>query len=1420
MAAFPSSSAPPSTPRKRDGTVDAIVRDLNAEYYLGIQIPDHTLTPARRRQLAQENEEYGRSDRICKGIHILYCQRNGKLDQALQSFRLEASGMIKNWRSSGYEAPRPTPRTAKAGTPDQPHELRKLLLEIIDGLKTQPTLARPFLRSNSGPSTAPERKLSPLAESPASPTGSKRPSYEGEGNDQMSKRARSRQPAAPASTYHAQTSNAFDQVPSRRRGAQEPAMWESRVSPIPINFGRTPSRPRESREPGFTTPRRDTYETSPYDLDGVASSHSSAKSSNDSLPGSIFSQGNDLLPLTQDTIESPSQKGKPFSTSPVAEVAHSDDSFYSFPLSSGERRALSRSFSRIDMEQRSPEASVVGHYEPQTYPSSPDISITSLDFSSVLDDTPLSDHEPQSTATLQNSQLSPIEQRLQNIWPVFPRWLHDAPLAIAWELTRICLHCKVDLEDSSLKYDPAWAKQGMVGIWKSLHRLDVFRGKSFPEKPAPDVFAAALANFGSKGNAVLMSAVLDFNPANTGPLFLVQMKPLQFDQSCRLTRRFGADRFLEILIPSPTNQSAPEIVRNPGGAEKVVEWLTRQQHSLAGRQWQAFYTKDAGYRKPIKEYRLKLDEKPIIKDRVHFFAETGHNFRPVLIKTRKVIPADEPVNQRSDFKVGQMLDWLLQIENNDSQPHLKLFSRIQLGLSKTYSIMIFEPNQIRHHDEDILSPIGKVMNDGIGRMSRSVARKVRDFLGLSDIPSAIQARIGSAKGMWLMDVSDQGDADWIETYPSQRKWICDYLDPFQRTLEVRSVASELRSAGLNLQFLPVLEDRAKDKSMMRQAIATRLTNDLRRQFDGQKAAFKRPLQFRQWIIENFGTRSERVTHSHVRFLAGLPDSKQEILMFLLNSGFDPKKQKFLQDLAWDLQMQKCEILKTKLNIKVGRSAYIYMVIDFWGVLEENEVHVGFSNKFRDEVDDSSYTLLADCDILVARSPAHFVSDVQKVRAVFKAELHALKDVIVFSAKGNIPLADKLSGGDYDGDMAWVCWDPEIVEGFVNAEPPAEPDLSKYITKDKTTFAELARTSDLSGSQAQEKATYDMIAKSFLFAMQLNFLGICTNYKEHLCYFNNSVSNHAAVILSSLVGNLVDQSKQGIIFSQKTWDRLRKEQFHGMMNPPEPAYKLSVWSDSTKEPEHIIDFLKFSVAKPAIDRELAAFYKAMSADQKKTIDDDEDAAHHWDPDLVVYYEDLKKMANESRTTKAILDSLLSQIGALELEWKKAMVKVQQSTQSRAKKEPDTTYPVKVSQIYEKWCAIRPPEAVSGRSGKQVDSKTVRLLEEPFLPDTETSRWALVKASTAFKTYYKTTPKFVWMMAGRQLAEIKSKMVSGREGWGGAGGVGVTVAPLMYAGLTPDSRFVKQWVARMDGDGDSGYLREGEAYEGDSDGEERG
>lgn len=670
------------------------------------------------------------------------------------------------------------------------------------------------------------------------------------------------------------------------------------------------------------------------------------------------------------------------------------------------------------------------------------------------------------------------------------------------------------------------------------------------------------------------------------------------------------------------------------------------------------------------------------------------------------------------------------------------------------------------------------MNDGVARMSPAVARRIRACLGLTTTPSAVQGRLGGAKGMWIVDVSENSDKIWIETYPSQRKWELDWSRAHEehRTLEIKNVASIPKSASFNLQFLPVLEDRALNKTEMRETIGKLLQDNIQDELEGQKRALQSPMQFRQWTHENGSYKNDRLIHGHIPYLGGMPQEDEEVMNCMLDAGFDPKSNALLNEIAYAMQKRKCETLMKKLNIRVGRSAYLYMVVDFEGVLEENEVHIGFSTAF-DADENWSKTMVQGTDVLVARSPAHFTSDIQKVKAVFKPELSDLTDVIIFSSKGNVPLADKLSGGDYDGDLAWICWDSRIVNNFENAEVQDPTDLSQYMTKDKETFTNiLSRHPNALGKASLRKTVSEMILKSFKFNLSKSMLGICTNYKERLCYKRNNVCDETAKMLSTLLGQLVDQAKQGIQFTAEDFQQLKRD-FNLPIHVDDPYYKKEHWV-LRDIPLHIIDYLKFKVAQPTIANELKAFHTALN--QKGST--------HWDQDLSLFYKDYVGQAEPQNDSMGhLLDHLRDDIQAVATQW--------DSLSSGS-----IGFPERVTRTYELWQDIQPhKEIVGGYPTNEV--KVGRLVIGG-----EISHWALLKASMAFWMFcnsnnsrkYRMKPRFVWQMACRQLCCIKA-MMTNSKGMPGAAGAPTVTLPEMYAALRPDSKFIKQRKARMQGEG---------------------
>ncbi|KAI1484413.1 RNA dependent RNA polymerase-domain-containing protein [Biscogniauxia mediterranea] len=1351
-------SSVPVTPRKRAnaGDFDFWFVEFSNLYNLNLRRPDPTLTPHQKRKLPYYHE-------LVFYDRLKYQYHQGNALELRRRFDQGVREIHTKWVKKPLGEPDVTPSISqlpRATSEPERRQLLELLLDLLNSLS--PTkLSRPIIEARSSVSNS--FYSNPPLEDPPSPSPcpsahrSKRRSDEWETCTLSSKKSRSivGDITRPESPSHLDLDS--DQVEMQR----------------PISPYKKPAAPFEAQGTRSSQGK------------GLYAQPASVNTSRSTFVSQVFSERDRDEPLpasqeTQITVEASTQEKMR-----LPPPASDSDSLA--PSSSTER-ALELSFERhFYAQQRT--SSLFSRNVPLTSSSS-EFDFPQEDVTAELDKTVLPEtratpptvspgKSPAKLGGLATANTQDIERRLRDVWPSLPSHLDAAPLAVRWEILRIALHCGINIDDLRIEYDASFTNQ--TKLWERLRSLPIFAGKSFPEKSRPEAWAASLSDkFCSTDQVVVLGASLSTNTSKTGPLFHIELQPLKLELPHRLDRRFGSDRFLEVVMPSMSELKAFESIH-----DDIYHWLVRSLHVFIGRIWTSFFVKPSSSKKVSKEDTLMPETKTIHQDRVYFFAEDGNDL--VRHKTGRYSEKGESFDSHTKMGRDCLLDWLLQIEQNKSQSVLKLFSRIALGLSRTHPTVILQPDQIRHREEDILSPIGKVMNDGISRMSMGLARRVRDMMGLDDIPAGYQGRFGSAKGFWLRDTTDTSDDVWIETSPSQRKWKCDYAEEDHRTFEVRNGSKELKSAHLNLQLLPILEDRAISPSKMRLSVGNFMRNSLLEEMQAQKTAMQDPAQFRLWVYENSpaGRRQDRVRLNHVPWTAGLPTSREDQMELLLSQGFDPTKLEFLRKIAWSLRKEKCEELQSRLNVKIGRSTYAFMVVDFLGVLEEDEVHLGFSSKFSDDQSGFCETFLHGMDVLVARTPAHYPSDIQRVKAVFKPELGSLKDVIIFPTKGNTALAEKLSGGDYDGDIAWVCWEPTIVENFANADDPIVPDLFKDGTLSKNT----QKFEQLGHSQGTKDVIPDFLDQAFQFNMQQNLLGVCTNYKEKLCYSRNSVRDEPAIFLSTLISHLVDRAKQGIIFTMQDWSRLRKELNGKQLDPRRrksgsdplpPKYKNNDW-DLTTQPTHIIDFVKFAVGKPTIDAELAALDQFLNQ------------AVPFDKDLVRFYQYYEKLQRpfaerakakeegkfKMTTWEIILEELKKDIERVAIEW----------ANSR------DSFSVKLSNAHDKWQKIVPTN--------KANSKTIRALREEGHAAIGLSPWDLLKASFCFKMYYSKYSSFPWYVAGWQLGVLKAIYTSQD-----AGAPPVLMTPSIYAGSRPDTKFVRSLAA----------MNEGLRYDGGDDDEE--
>lgn len=670
------------------------------------------------------------------------------------------------------------------------------------------------------------------------------------------------------------------------------------------------------------------------------------------------------------------------------------------------------------------------------------------------------------------------------------------------------------------------------------------------------------------------------------------------------------------------------------------------------------------------------------------------------------------------------------------------------------------------------------MNDGVGLISPQLMRRVQEILGLPATTCAIQARIGSAKGMWITahDERGNGSADWIEIYPSQEKWACNWANEDHRTLEVKGWASELKPATLNTQFLAILDDRSVDRRLMRKVITQRLVDELDQDLEYMKSSLHDPAQLRKWL-------HELSSHHGGPFLAGLPDSNSaDVLSFLVDGGFDPMKLKYLSDLVYKIQEERSKKLGADLKIKIARSTYAYMVVDFPDVLQPDEVHVCFSTPFGNE---GIYDL-DGLDVLLARNPAHLPGDIQKVKAVFKPELRHLKDVIVFPLKGDVPLAQKLSGGDYDGDRAWICWDPDIVSCFQNTTVKPEDVLPPEEIRSSIFDWNETSVEALISSSAEGNGLDNLIEEGLSFGLKRSLLGICTSYKVKFCDERNCISDRSSILLSWLLAELADEAKKGVIFKESHWSRFKREILEpACMDAPPPG---------RDQVGHINDHLK-SAATSAVKKALAELNRFMMrglvGPERRIYTFDADIANYWNQ-VESRFSTPTDGPTSSPWFSRLHKELKDDIAACAEEWSRLVLK-------------RTAYRSGALQVYERWRNIQPR---TGHIDPQIRAFVSHLLLPGFV-DPEISPWELLKASLTFKLYYNNKPNFVWRIAGRQLQFIKAfggssrtqrcpaccLSISGEHA--GCRNLPVPVIPHVYEALKPNNKYIAK--ARAGGEG---------------------
>ncbi len=205
-----------------------------------------------------------------------------------------------------------------------------------------------------------------------------------------------------------------------------------------------------------------------------------------------------------------------------------------------------------------------------------------------------------------------------------------------------------------------------------------------------------------------------------------------------------------------------------------------------------------------------------------------------------------------------------------------------------------------------------------------------------------------------------------------------------------------------------------------------------------------------------------------------------------------------------------------------RGITLFGIMDETGFLDEGQVYVTYDPGDSTEGRKRFEPPPPAGPLLVTRSPALHPGDVQRAINTIPPAGHALRELancIVFSSTGSRDLPSQLSGGDLDGDIYNVLWDPALssAETFEPADYPRQAPL------------DIGR-----------RVTGDDMADFFIDFMKTDHLGvIATRHMIIADQQKEGTRDPQCIALAGLHSTAVDFSKTGIAVDLKELPRCKR-----------------------------------------------------------------------------------------------------------------------------------------------------------------------------------------------------------------------------------------------------------------------------------------
>ncbi|RGP68784.1 hypothetical protein FLONG3_8047 [Fusarium longipes] len=414
----------------------------------------------------------------------------------------------------------------------------------------------------------------------------------------------------------------------------------------------------------------------------------------------------------------------------------------------------------------------------------------------------------------------------------------------------------------------------------------------------------------------------------------------------------------------------------------------------------------------------------------------------------------------------------------------KCAARIGQAFSETpFAVPILKTNIVPRFIDDVKSTDGsRVFSDGVGTISQEALEEIRPYLSMNSAPTCLQIRWGGCKGMLSLDTRLKGKVFCIRK-ESMMKFPSEDI----RELGICDTASKPLRLVLNRQMIKILEDMGSKDEWF---------------FNLQNKA----LDILRNVTADATNTSSFLEYQAVGVNVGLPRLVKQLKIM----GIDYRRDKFLKGAVEHVVLRELRLLKHKARIPVENGVTLFGIMDETGFLNEGEVYVTYDKSYGRRNGRVIKSTLKDGEVIVTRSPALHPGDIQLAKQVIPPQGHplqSLKNCIVFSQKGKRDLPSMLSGGDLDGDIYNIIWDPE-------ARPLGYFSPADY---PRVTPKPLTRPVEPKD-----------IANFFIDFMRTDILGVIATRHVVLADYNDAGTTHPdCALLAEMHSTAVDFSKTGI-----------------------------------------------------------------------------------------------------------------------------------------------------------------------------------------------------------------------------------------------------------------------------------------------------